>query len=88
MEQRAKECGAKEKKKLRPAEDVMSRILHDGSLNAEEFIIGYEDRFEGLQELNIKEFVEVEIPLHRIRYFKRGNDVVWDRKKRIDKIFQ
>jgi poly(A) polymerase len=85
---RSKESGPKEKKKLRPAEDVMSRILHDSSLNADEFIIGYEDRFEGLQELVIKEFIEVEIPMHRIRYFKRGNEVVWDRKKRLDKIFQ
>jgi uncharacterized protein (UPF0248 family) len=88
LELRSKESGPKEKKKLRPAEDVMSRILHDSSLNADEFIIGYEDRFEGLQELVIKEFIEVEIPMHRIRYFKRGNEVVWDRKKRLDKIFQ
>ncbi len=85
---RAKESGPKAKKKLRPAEDVMSRILHDGSLDPDEFIVGYEDRFEGLQELVIKEFIEVEIPMHRIRYFKRGNEVVWDRKKRLDKIFQ
>jgi uncharacterized protein (UPF0248 family) len=27
------------------------------------------------------------IPFHRIWYFKRNGDIVWDREKRIDRVF-
>ena len=35
-------------------------------------------------------FVDVwggEIPFHRIYYFRRGSEVLWDRKHRLDRIF-
>jgi hypothetical protein len=43
--------------------------------------------FNGIEEVSIKEFESHEIPLHRIRYFKRLGQIVWDRTKKIDKIF-
>jgi hypothetical protein len=43
--------------------------------------------FTGIEEVSIKEFESHEIPLHRIRYFKRLGQIVWDRTKKVDKIF-
>jgi len=77
----------KTQKKFRPAIDVLNRIKHDKTFNIDEFVIGYEDRFTGIEELPVKEFEEHEIPLHRIRYFKRLGQIVWNRQAKFDKIF-
>lgn len=37
--------------KLRTSSDVYHRILWDRELNAEDYLIGYEDRFDGLKEV-------------------------------------
>jgi MJ1316 RNA cyclic group end recognition domain len=37
--------------KLRTSSDVYHRILWDRELNAEDYLIGYEDRFSGLKEM-------------------------------------
>ena len=37
--------------KLRTSSDVYHRILWDRELNAEDYLIGYEDRFSGLEEM-------------------------------------
>lgn len=60
-------------------------------------MIGYLERFEGIKEIPatwwISDVTEDEwIPQHRIKYFTRTDksgtrEVVWDRDKRIDKIF-
>jgi uncharacterized protein (UPF0248 family) len=90
--------------KLRTSVDVYNRLMWDpkaGDKGA--FIIGYEDRFKGLQEIGInawkreiedKEFVSmfetlsmgdadlsVQIPFHRVVYFKRKSDdtILWDK---------
>jgi uncharacterized protein (UPF0248 family) len=77
----------KPKKKFRPTADVLSRIRHDAAYSPEEFLIGYEDRFVGIKEINLKEFDVGDIPVHRIRYFKRNEDIVWDRRTKLDKVF-
>ena len=82
---------------LRPAQDVLSRILHDNeNFDADQVVVGYLDRHDGMQELKAsawqKDSTDDEfIPLHRIRYFKRSGrlgQVLWDREKRIDGIFR
>ncbi|KAJ3809430.1 2'-5' RNA ligase superfamily-domain-containing protein [Lentinula aff. lateritia] len=81
--------------KLRTSADVMNRLLWDPVLGQNEYIVGYEDRFLGLQELKLRDWVmkEVEhesfIPQHRIVYFKHLTDgeMVWDKRKKIDTVF-
>jgi len=81
--------------KLRPAQDVISRIKWDPSLNAEDFLIGYEDRFLGVKETELMKWkmeqTDMEfIPAHRIVWIrKNGEDggIVWDRKAKLDILF-
>jgi len=42
------------------------------------------DRFEGMHEISFEEWPTSDIPFHRVWYFKLGDKVVWDRKKRED----
>jgi poly(A) polymerase len=73
---------------LRPVQDVVGRIRHDPLFDASRFTIGYEERFSGLREAPLKEFLgEGEIPWHRLWTVKAGDLIVWDRKNRIDLVF-
>jgi len=75
-------------KKLRPSEDVFHRIKWDSDLDQNEFTIGYEDRIEGVMEIPFAEFEGLEIPFHRIRYYKdKHNEIIWDRRTKLDKFF-
>lgn len=81
------------RKKLRPAENVLARIKWDVNFKSEEWLIGYEDRFSAIQEIDLKEW-EIglknelgTIPIHRIRYFKLKGQIIWDRKTKMDRIF-
>ncbi|CAI6339077.1 unnamed protein product [Periconia digitata] len=83
--------------KLRPASDVLNRLRWDPSLDGDNYIVGYEDRFLGAREMALgkwkTEQTDMEfIPQHRILYFKRKDEsidgeVVWERATRIDKVF-
>ena len=85
--------------KLKTAEDVIRRIQWDEQLDSTEFIVGYVDRFVGLQEkqfdeFSFKNFVDVDfekqefgVPQHRIQYFKWRGHIVWDKTIRMDYIF-
>jgi len=85
--------------KLKTAEDVIRRIQWDEKMDSREFVVGYVDRFVGLQEktfddFSFKNFVDVDfekqefsVPQHRIQYFKWKGSVVWDKTVRMDYIF-
>ncbi|KAJ3297467.1 hypothetical protein HDU79_003548 [Rhizoclosmatium sp. JEL0117] len=85
--------------KLRSSEDVFNRILWDNTFEREYFVIGYMDRFTGMQELSFNDFAirkadqqgEDWIPFHRVWYFKEvkkgGERLMWDRKTKTDLIF-
>ncbi|GKZ37318.1 leukocyte receptor cluster (LRC) member 9 [Aspergillus brasiliensis] len=77
-----------------PKKDIINRIIWDPAFDGTNYVIGYEDRFEGRLESSFytwkKETTDEEfIPQHRILYIKRRSDgeIVWDRRRRIDKIF-
>jgi len=82
---------------MRTSEEVYNRIKWDPYYNEEHFIIGYLDRFSGIQEIPMNQFEseitnENFIPWHRVQYFRRlGNnelgEIVWDRRNRSDLIF-
>jgi len=81
--------------KLRPSHDVFNRLFWDSEYSAEDYVVGYEDRFKGIMELPLtswkKEFTDEEfIPFHRVVYFRQKGDdgkIVWDRRTRLDLIF-
>ncbi|MFL5346255.1 MAG: poly(A) polymerase [Hyalangium sp.] len=65
--------------------EVYHRIRWDPRLDAREFVIGYDAHSEQLEEMPFEAFVpDGELPWHRVWYFRRGPEVVWDRRKRID----
>lgn len=71
-------------KKFKPANKMLDRILWDPSLNKEDFTVGYEDRFLGIMEISIEEYMKSEVKDHRIQYFKKKNEVIWDRHSKTD----
>ena len=74
--------------------DVINRIIWDSNFDSQQYLIGYEDRFNGRLEASLgswkRDLTDEEfIPQHRIIYIKRKSDgeVVWDKRRRIDKVF-
>lgn len=72
------------KEKLRTAKNIIDKITWDPNMKAEDFRVGFLDKFEGILEMPFSELEGSEIKDYRIEYFKRGKEVVWDKKKRID----
>lgn len=79
----------RERRGLRPVQDVVGRLRFDPSFDARRFVVGYEERFAGVREAPLADFLagDNEIPWHRIFYIKAGELVVWDRRARIDLVF-
>ncbi|XP_070691444.1 leukocyte receptor cluster member 9 [Pempheris klunzingeri] len=87
------------KPRMRTADDVISRILWDPSVDASEFVVGYVDRFLGVLERPFNDFnwdtapcdcdysAELALPRHRIQYFTYRGHRVWDRYTRTDRVF-
>lgn len=87
------------KPRMRTADDVISRILWDSSVDASEFVVGYVDRFLGVVERPFCDFnwdtnpcdcdysSELALPRHRIQYFSYRGHRVWDRHSRTDRVF-
>ena len=82
---------------MKPATDVIHRIIWDPDLQSECFTIGYLDRFVGIIEKPFSEFSwediasadmdVLAIPKHRIQYFKYKDVVVWDKNIQVDKVY-
>lgn len=70
--------------KFKGGDHIINRILWDKSYDKSEFRVGYEDRFLGMMEMPFEEFINSEVPQHRIKFFKRKGYVMWDRSKRIN----
>lgn len=75
--------------KLPTAKQVLDRIRWDEGFDEGEFTVGYEERGGAIEEVPLPFFTdtggaEEEIPMHRIRFVRRGEQIVWDRRSRID----
>uniref|UniRef100_A0A3Q2QSN2 Tweety family member 1 n=1 Tax=Fundulus heteroclitus TaxID=8078 RepID=A0A3Q2QSN2_FUNHE len=87
------------KPRMRTADDVISRILWDTSVDASEFVVGYVDRFLGVLERPFCDFnwdtnpcdcdytTDLALPRHRIQYFAYRGHRVWERHSRTDRVF-
>ena len=82
---------------MKTAIDVVKRILWDEALQQDQFLVGYLDRLEGLKEkyfnafswedISAVDYTVLAIPKHRIQYFKYKNEIVWDKRCRLDNVF-
>ncbi|XP_052003719.1 leukocyte receptor cluster member 9 [Xyrauchen texanus] len=91
--------GIKKKPRMRTADDVISRILWDTSVDPADFMVGHLDRFLGVLERPFSEFSwdaqvcdcdfseELALPRHRIQYFSYKGQRVWDKESRTDRVF-
>jgi poly(A) polymerase Pap1/uncharacterized protein (UPF0248 family) len=74
-----------EKASIGTSEQIFNRIKWDPQFNPDEFYMGYEDRFLGMQEVAFHDFRKEDfIPWHRVWYFKQNGKIVWDRKARFN----
>jgi len=82
---------SKLKKGMRTAEDVFNRIKWDNDMKLKSWMLGYEDRFLGLQEISFEEFPTSDMPFHRIQYFRDtsedGSGIIWDKRIKLDAVF-
>jgi len=76
------------KPRLRSSEAVYNQIKWDPEYDSSQCIIGYTDRFEGMQEISFEEWPTADIPFHRVWYFKLNGKVMWDRKRKEDLLKQ
>ncbi|KKK12243.1 hypothetical protein ARAM_004859 [Aspergillus rambellii] len=65
--------------RLRPVADIVNRLIWDEKYDSTDYIIGYEDRFDGRMEASLnswkRESTDEEfIPQHRVLYIKRKSD--------------
>lgn len=86
MSQRARSPGADApREKLRTSEQVYHQIRWDPRLDPAAFVVGHETRDGLIEELAFPLFEPGgEIPWHRIRHYRRGAEIVWDRRERLD----
>lgn len=99
QKQNHQETETNKKPRMRTADDVISRILWDPSVDSSQFMVGYVDRFLGVLERPFCEFnwetnpcdcdytTELALPRHRIQYFTFRGQRVWDRHSRTDRVF-
>ncbi|KAI5105983.1 leukocyte receptor cluster member 9 isoform X1 [Silurus meridionalis] len=91
--------GPEKKLRMRTADDVISRIVWDTTVDPADFIVGHLDRFLGVLERPFSDFSwdtqvcdcdyseEMAIPRHRIQYFSYKGQRVWDKDSRTDHVF-
>lgn len=92
-----KETMNKKLPSMKTAEDVIHRILWDGDFQQDDFLVGYIDRFQGIQEkyfsafswedISSVDYNVLAVPKHRIQYFKYKDVKVWDKSERVDNVF-
>jgi poly(A) polymerase len=71
---------------MTPGWEVYNRIVWDARLDADAFVIGYRDRHapDGVLEMAASEWdPDGDVPWHRVRYFRCGETIVWDREQQI-----
>ncbi|WP_434382114.1 DUF504 domain-containing protein [Melittangium boletus] len=72
--------------RFQTSREVYHRIRWDPRIDAHDFVIGYDTHGEQLEEVGFTSFVpEGDIPWHRVWYFRRGHERIWDRRERVDR---
>lgn len=68
---------------MTPFHEVVNRIRWTPGEDPAAYVVVFVDRLEGdardLQELPLPDFLESDVPEHRVRALRRGAEVVWAR---------
>lgn len=73
--------------RFRTSREAYDWIRWDPAFDASEFVIEYDVHADELAEASLVAFdPHGDIPWHRIQRIRRGRDVVWDRRERIDRL--
>lgn len=74
---------------LEPADKIYHKLLWYDVFDANDFDLGYEDRFKGIMFMPILKFRHTddetsEVPFHRVHLYRYQGQIVWDRDKRVN----
>jgi poly(A) polymerase len=73
--------------RLPTCQEAYNRIRWDASLDAAAYTIGYATRSGSIKEKALLSWdPEGDIPWHRVRFIRCGDQIMWDREARIDRI--
>lgn len=79
----------KKKAKLRTVSDIVARLRWEQAHPS--CMLGYDDRIIGPLETPLEDYKPIskggDLPEHRIWYVRCGNDVLWDKLGRVDRLF-
>lgn len=74
---------------FRTSREVYDRIRWDARFDARRFTVVYEDRARGDVEVPFLDFVPGgDVPWHRVQALREDGAVVWDRRARVDRVFE
>ncbi len=69
---------------MTPAKSIYKQISHDPRFEISDFSVGFDSRFDGLQETSLESFGQSEIPWHRVQYIRDDRGIRWDRRTKFD----
>lgn len=76
----------RDKKKMQTIQSILLKLEKSKKYNVKEYTVIYQDRFEGNLEADLEYFLQSsDIPAHRIQRVLKNDEVIWDKKERIDK---
>lgn len=82
----------KNKQKFLHARAALKKIQYDPNHSSKSWLVGYEDRFTGIQEVSLAGWHQGldeglgSIPIHRVRYLKGDGIILWDRRDRTNNL--
>lgn len=77
----------KDKTSLMPIHEVYNKLRWDPRFNVAHFIIQYQERSGRLKDKPLAAWNPAgDVPWHRVRQVRYGDEVVWDREQRIERL--
>lgn len=72
----------KKGEKFPTSDSVIEKILKKKNVNKDKVVIVYDDAKLKFLETPLLNYIESEVPYHKIIQIKYFNEIIWDRKKR------
>lgn len=63
---------------------VLDKILWDPNLNKDEYKVGYFDKYMGILDIKVEDYMNSEVKEQKICYLKRNGQIVWHKEDKID----
>jgi uncharacterized protein (UPF0248 family) len=72
----------KKGEKFPTSDSIIDQILKKTNINKDKFLIVYDDAKLKFLEKTLLQYIESDVPYHKILQIKYYNEIIWDRKKR------